>query len=103
MKNLTVLFLLLIHSLSITQENESIKLNQIIATGTGYDVNQWCGPENVFLEIDDSTLIVLDEFRTFETGLTLEKSLVLSDKTYRVLLKKDDEIIQTRTFTKDSI
>jgi hypothetical protein len=78
-------------------------LNQVIALGTGTDVNMWCGPEYVFLEVDDTTLIPFDEFSTFEMGLTLEKPIFLSSKTYRILLHKDNEIIQIRTFTKDSV
>ncbi|WP_107038933.1 hypothetical protein [Brumimicrobium mesophilum] len=104
MKTYSILFTcLLIHFVSIAQSNDSVKLNQVIALGTGTDVNMWCGPEYVFLEVDGTTLIPFDEFRTFEMGLTLEEPILLSSETYRILLQKDNEIIQFRTFTKDSI
>lgn len=104
MKTYSILFTcLLIHLVSLTQYTDSVKLNQVIALGTGYDVNMWCGPEYVFLEVDDTTLIPFDEFSTFEMGLTLEKPIFLSSKTYRILLHKDNEIIKIRTFTKDSV
>jgi hypothetical protein len=71
--------------------------------GTGYDVYLWCGPEDVYLEVDDSTLILFNEHHTFESNLTLDESLIITDKTYRVLLKKDNEIIQVKNINKDSI
>lgn len=104
MKTYSILFTcLLIHFVSLAQYTDSVKLNQVIALGSGYDVNMWCGLEYVFLEVDDTTLIPFDEFHTFEMSLTLEKPILLSSKTYRILLQKDNEIIQVRTFTKDSI
>lgn len=103
LKTYLIIPCIFVHLFGYTQQNDSIQLKYLIATGSGYDHNLWCGPEEVYLELEDSTLIRFDELRTFERGLKLKDQNLISDREYRVLLMKDNETIQVRKFNTDSI
>lgn len=103
LKTYLIIPFIIVHLFGYAQQNDSIQLKYLIATGSGYDHNLWCGPEEVYLELEDSTLIRFDVFRTFERGLKLKDQNLIFDREYRVLLMKDNETIQVRKFNTDSI
>ena len=103
-KLLIVTLLILSSNIIFSQEIEKPYLNEIIVLGPGNDIDTWCQKENIFLELNDSTLIKFNESSTFEKRLILATPIALKNETYRIILKNtNNENIQIKTFKKDSV
>lgn len=101
-----IIFSLFLYSYTFifSQENKVGILKTIYLSGVGEDVDIWCQKENVYFEFNDTTLIKFTESSTFEKRVTFPKPFILTDKTYRILIKNsNDSLLHITKFTIDQI
>ncbi len=95
---------LIISKVLLSQNSSVVELQEIYVLGPGDDVDIWCKKENVFFELDDTTLIKFNESSTFEKRLSLNKPIKLEKNNYRIILKTDsNETLHIQSFLKDSV